>query len=159
MRRWYVNNGPTAEGRLRYATAVAMHVCPFHGVRVGGRRRVWCGLGGQTAEGAVSCYWLFRLRYEQITDWKEIRARVLERAAHRCAGCRGRATEVDHIVEIQDGGPEFDLSNLQALCHRCHVAKTNATRFWRRERAVRDVARPKPRSEKGLGGLREDVGA
>ena len=32
--------------------------------------------------------------------------------------------EVDHIVEISDGGEIWEESNLQNLCHSCHNAKT-----------------------------------
>lgn len=32
--------------------------------------------------------------------------------------------EADHIIPIALGGNEFDLENLQTLCHRCHNAKT-----------------------------------
>ena len=43
--------------------------------------------------------------------------------------------EVDHIVEIQDGGAEFDLENLRTLCHDCHATKTCARRRWGPRRA------------------------
>jgi 5-methylcytosine-specific restriction protein A len=34
------------------------------------------------------------------------------------------ATEVDHIIPLEAGGPAYDLNNLQSLCKRCHVIKT-----------------------------------
>lgn len=59
-------------------------------------------------------------------DWKTRRVRVLKRDGWACrmrgSHCTGRATEVDHIV----AGDNHDLSNLQALCHNCHVIKTQA---------------------------------
>jgi 5-methylcytosine-specific restriction enzyme A len=42
-------------------------------------------------------------------------------------GCFSAATEVDHIVPIRsDPARRLDPTNLQALCHSCHVAKTHA---------------------------------
>lgn len=132
-RRRYVNEGLTEGGEIRLRTAAAMGVCPLHGTRIG-PRRVWCGKGEQTAEGAISCYWAFHLKFGRIKDWKNTRAQALLRDGGKCVECRSRATEVDHVIEIQDGGAEFELSNLQSLCHRCHVAKTNTRRFWREHR-------------------------
>lgn len=48
-----------------------------------------------------------------------------------CAHCKaeGRieaAREVDHIVPLRAGGPRLEWGNLQALCRRCHQAKTAA---------------------------------
>jgi 5-methylcytosine-specific restriction protein A len=31
---------------------------------------------------------------------------------------------VDHIIRVEDGGPKFDLSNLQSLCLSCHNRKS-----------------------------------
>lgn len=31
---------------------------------------------------------------------------------------------VDHKVRILDGGDKFDWSNLQAMCNKCHAAKS-----------------------------------
>lgn len=39
-------------------------------------------------------------------------------------GCSMASSEVDHIASKARGGSD-DLSNLQALCKRCHVVKTN----------------------------------
>ena len=33
--------------------------------------------------------------------------------------------EVDHIIEIEDGGEIWDIGNLQSLCKRHHIIKTN----------------------------------
>ena len=38
--------------------------------------------------------------------------------------CEIRATQADHIVNVAAGGPEFALSNGQAVCGPCHRAKT-----------------------------------
>jgi len=53
-----------------------------------------------------------------------------------CAECERNdrveaATELDHIIELIDGGAD-DESNLQGLCHACHVAKSTASRSTRR---------------------------
>jgi len=60
--------------------------------------------------------------------WRRIRNAYL--AEHPlCEWCESagkvtRATEVDHIIALQDGGA-IDGS-LQSLCHPCHARKTKA---------------------------------
>jgi 5-methylcytosine-specific restriction endonuclease McrA len=50
-------------------------------------------------------------------EWKETRARVLERDGHRCTirGCERRAFICDHIISRKAGGSD-DESNLRSLC-------------------------------------------
>lgn len=38
--------------------------------------------------------------------------------------CTTQATEVDHVVPLEQGGAVFDWSNLQSLCQDCHTDKT-----------------------------------
>lgn len=61
--------------------------------------------------------------------WKFLRSACLRRDGFRCQiqlpGCKGRAAQADHIVELGEGGAPFDLSNLQAACSHCNVAKRN----------------------------------
>ena len=154
-RRWYVNEGLTEEGERRLREAVRLRVCPYHWTPLPPRKKVWCGKGepvdpenhSETAE-AWSCYWAFHLdpRWSRIKDWATVREEVLARDGGKCVNCGASAVEVDHIVEIQDGGAEFDLSNLRSLCHGCHVRKTVARRRFGPgiavERALR--ARSKP---------------
>ena len=79
------------------------------------------------------------------TNWNKLRKQVLAKANYKCAGldpvttpppttreaqggahrwhhpaCTMRATDVDHII----AGDNHELSNLQALSHACHTAKT-----------------------------------
>ena len=53
-------------------------------------------------------------------EWKETRARVLERDGHRCTipGCDRRAFICDHIISRWAGGSDDD-ANLRSLC-RAH---------------------------------------
>lgn len=64
--------------------------------------------------------------------WRAIRPIVLARDEFKCqvkgAGCEGHATEVDHIIPIQVGGPRLDLENLRAICKHCNVARSNTLR-------------------------------
>lgn len=69
--------------------------------------------------------------------WQAIRERILRRACGlcECDACRtaGRltlATEVDHIVELADGGTDDD-ANLMAMSHECHARKTADSRRTR----------------------------
>jgi len=52
---------------------------------------------------------------------------LLDRQRDRCADCNctfdTKDWEVDHIVPLALGGSDA-MSNLQALCPRCHKAKT-----------------------------------
>jgi 5-methylcytosine-specific restriction protein A len=49
-----------------------------------------------------------------------------------CRNCGSTADlEVDHIIEVADGGSLADRSNLQVLCHSCHLLKTAAQRSHR----------------------------
>lgn len=62
--------------------------------------------------------------------WKRLRAAKLARNP-LCEHClaRGRSVpteEVDHIVELRDGGAMWDITNLQSLCKPCHNRKTLA---------------------------------
>jgi 5-methylcytosine-specific restriction endonuclease McrA len=63
------------------------------------------------------------------TAWKLVRKSVLARDGFRCQirlpGCLGRATAADHVVELEDGGSPYSLSNLQAACRPCNTAKRN----------------------------------
>lgn len=57
--------------------------------------------------------------------WRQFRAALLEaRPACQVPGCRRAAHHVDHIVSMRAGGPAFDASNVQALCHSHHSSKT-----------------------------------
>lgn len=71
-------------------------------------------------------------------EWKRLREQYIN-AHPLCEICDagGRvtpATEVDHIVEIQDGGDKTNLDNLQSLCTSCHRRKTGEERRKREER-------------------------
>ncbi len=39
-------------------------------------------------------------------------------------GCGQPATEVDHIIPLENGGAHLDPTNSQSLCKPCHSAKT-----------------------------------
>lgn len=56
---------------------------------------------------------------------------VAARQKWNCSGCNQQldATfEVDHIIELQDGGSN-DISNLTAMCRNCHGNKTMLNRL------------------------------
>jgi len=66
-------------------------------------------------------------RWYRTPRWKALRALVLREAGYTCAGCGkvALALEVDHITK-HEGNPAlfWNPQNLQALCSRCHIAKT-----------------------------------
>lgn len=54
--------------------------------------------------------------------WAIVRAGVLRQARGVCSMCGYLgADEVHHIVRIADGGAEFDVDNLAAVCRSCHI--------------------------------------
>lgn len=65
--------------------------------------------------------------------WRKLRAKVLaERPVCQHERCTQQPTEVDHIIDLNDGGDPWDEGNLQALCKPHHSAKTARARARRR---------------------------
>ena len=58
-------------------------------------------------------------------EWRRMRKVVL--AAHPYCECGARATEVDHIKPLRQGGTHAP-ANLKAMCRPCHVRKDSALR-------------------------------
>lgn len=91
------------------------------------RRFTWC---------SDACIRAYRLE----TDWGLIRATIMDRDRYRCVLCgaadpdRGPLLQVDHIVELADGGSFHDPANLRTLCIPCHKSKTWEARRARRAR-------------------------
>lgn len=59
--------------------------------------------------------------------WRRIRDAILLRDKYTCQECGhiGTDLEVDHIVNVAQGGTDDD-TNLQSLCIPCHKIKTAA---------------------------------
>jgi 5-methylcytosine-specific restriction endonuclease McrA len=86
-------------------------------VRVGAaaRRRIESGGPHTTGRRATS-----------LEEWAAIRRVVFRRARWRCQACgRWGVIEVHHVVKRAQGGSDFDLDRLVALCPPCH-ARTDA---------------------------------
>ena len=63
------------------------------------------------------------------TMWQYIRMKALKRDGFTCVYCGARATEVHHIIElnernVHDPNTSLNLNNLQSLCHDCHTKVT-----------------------------------
>lgn len=69
--------------------------------------------------------------------WQTLRRRIIRRDGARCSVLRCRNDQsklhVDHIIEVDDGGPFWDESNLQVLCKPHHDAKSSMVRAGRAE--------------------------
>lgn len=66
--------------------------------------------------------------FYQSPAWRALRAKFIA-ANPLCVECRKKgiitpAQVADHIIPINMGGPALSESNLQALCHKCHNAKS-----------------------------------
>jgi 5-methylcytosine-specific restriction endonuclease McrA len=73
-------------------------------------------------------------------QWRRLRLRVLTRDQGRCQLCGHLgADQVDHVIEVSDGGTN-DETNLRAVhdnpCHRAKTARHANTKRWqvRRDR-------------------------
>ena len=56
-----------------------------------------------------------------LAEWAAIRALVLARARWRCQACGGPTPlDVHHVTKCAQGGSDFDLDRLVALCRPCH---------------------------------------
>jgi hypothetical protein len=84
-------------------------------------------------------------------QWKEVRRLVLEEDGdcHWCRlhGKRTKATQVDHIVELDRGGDPYDRSNLVPSCASCNssrgatfVNNKTAQRIQARNKAAQNVS-------------------
>ena len=92
-------------GRLKNRTGVGM----------ASRRRIRAG--GPLALGRPAA---------SLEQWREIRAQVLARARWTCQACGVRTRlDVHHVTKRTQGGSDFDLDRLIALCRDCH-ARTDA---------------------------------
>ena len=68
--------------------------------------------GGPRARGRQAASWL---------EWAAIREQVLARAGWRCQACGvRRRLDVHHVLKRSQGGSDFDLDLLVALCRWCH---------------------------------------
>ncbi len=75
------------------------------------RRRIRAG--GPLARGRPAA---------SLEQWREIRAQVLVRAGWACQACRVRTRlDVHNVVKRTQGGSDFDLDRLIALCRDCHT--------------------------------------
>lgn len=75
-----------------------------------------------------------RAKYERTADrrrlyasraWKALRKRRLrENPLCMFLRCGRLATDVDHVIAVEDGGPPLDYENTQSLCKVHHGSKT-----------------------------------
>lgn len=78
--------------------------------------------------------------------WRRLRRRVLL-ARPWCedpAGCHEPATDVDHVVPIEDNGDPWDEDNLRPLCHAHHSRKTATVDRARRRGRAGEPPTPAP---------------
>ena len=78
--------------------------------------------------------------YDQAV-WERLRRAILskEPLCRQCKrdGVNEKATEVDHIVPLSQGGRPYHVDNLQPLCKPCHSRKTAAESKGRRRKPPR----------------------
>jgi HNH endonuclease len=80
--------------------------------RIGARARRRILAGGPRATGRQAA---------SLEEWAVIRTLVLARARWVCQACGLRCRlDVHHVVKRSQGGSDFDLNWLVALCRSCH---------------------------------------
>ena len=72
------------------------------------------------------------VQWRAFRDWYISRHPVCEQCEKD--GRLTRATMVDHIVELKDGGAAISESNVQSLCWKCHGVKTAEAKQTRERR-------------------------
>jgi 5-methylcytosine-specific restriction endonuclease McrA len=85
---------------------------------MGSRARRRIAAGGVRARGRPAA---------SVAEWAAIRLRVLRRAQWTCQACGvwGLRLDVHHVVKRAQGGSDFDVDRLVALCRLCY-AQTDA---------------------------------
>jgi 5-methylcytosine-specific restriction endonuclease McrA len=120
--------------RLYNEGRFAAHVdnrCAFCKNDLNDLRKIYCN---------SRCRRRFRSKYRYLTNsWAATRWKALRRDNFLCVPClkEGKMTRsriVDHIMEIADGGPEFEISNTQTICKEHHRIKTAENRRLRTAR-------------------------
>ena len=84
--------------------------------------------------------------YRYDGAWRRVRDQVLERDAHLCqirgAGCTVTATQMDHIVPVDEGGALYDPANLRASCEWDNKHREYQGRKLRKRRPAREWPKP-----------------
>src|SRR5262249_37767032 len=84
---------------------------------VGRKARERLRAGGPRAKGRAAA---------TVAEWARIGDAVLARTRWTCQACgTRRGLEVHHVQKRSQGGSDFDLDRLVALCRACH-ARTDA---------------------------------
>jgi hypothetical protein len=69
--------------------------------------------------------------YLRSPEWEAKRQEKLDRCQHKCeceGGCHRQATQIHHLHYDTLGNE--DLQDLQALCAKCHMAKSHVKNFY-----------------------------
>lgn len=72
--------------------------------------------------------WGANQNFYKKANWKRLRQMQLNQEP-LCRECKKQgkvkeATVVDHIIPIEEGGPRYDMLNLQSLCESHHNQKS-----------------------------------
>ncbi len=104
-----------SDGARRRAQARSDRRCVECERELASRRTPYC---------SRKCRWKFHGHY----FWDSARSYVMLRDRYTCQLCgrrhRARELEVDHRVEIANGGAALAYDNLQTVCRPCHREKT-----------------------------------
>ena len=108
--------------------------CRLHGLPIGRGRRTACG--PECSEAGL-----------RLAFWETMCHAAWERDEHRCRECgkelrHRRDGSYHHVIEVNKGGGQLGLDNIQTLCVPCHDAKTAA--YAAERAALRRQQKPAP---------------
>ena len=105
------------------------------------RKLKFCPVCGKIANEYKYCsFECKKSRRATREEWTEIRKQVLLEEDFTCRSCHKifeeAELEIDHIIEIADGGGKKDRKNLEVLCKHCHKWKTKIAAGLRIKRKI-----------------------
>ena len=82
-------------------------------------------------------------RIYNTNAWKELRRQVLNEEQHICHWCGKKATQVDHLIEVdRDPSLALERTNLVASCQPCNSRRGNAYRA--KKQALKRIEKDTP---------------
>lgn len=91
--------------------------------------------------------WSAKRRNENTPEVQRLKRAALKRCHYQCEmhgrHCTLKATEVDHIIPLFEGGQDV-MSNVRGVCHECHDAKSRAERTRALKATYKKLYRPHP---------------
>ncbi len=109
---------PPEKGRTRWASKACVHEWKIRNWPAYAKEQVWKRDGGVCATCQVDVKPLQAVWVAALDPRKHVNVWSKQRRAW------GKFWDMDHILEVVNGGGQCGLDGLQTLCQPCHKAKT-----------------------------------